>query len=258
MAVVRFVSQKCSTMKSYLGENITIIAAGTFSYCIPQMAEEIQKIYAAGADVIVWLTNRLACSHESDAIWLRNAETLLRALPEDIPLGFYECPEPYKRLLTLEDIRWGLQQERFYFIKDTCCDPGILSQRLELISGTKLKLFNANAQTLLYSLRKGAYGYSSVMANIHPELYAWLCENYKQYPMLAEEVQHVLCFTAFVETLSYPLIAKYVMQKGGVPLEISSRVREKEAFTSYHAFVMDDLMEMTKREMERLPNAIKC
>lgn len=169
----------------------------------------------------------------------------------------YECPTPYKRLLTLDDIRWALSTERFYFIKDTCCDPDRLRQRLELVRGTPLKLFNANAQTLLETLRQGAAGYSSIMANIHPELYAWLCDHFEQYPEIADHLQHVCCFSSFVETLSYPLIAKYFMRRQGIPVEISSRMCEKEAFTPYHACIMDQLEALTRYEYRRLPGAPK-
>lgn len=168
-----------------------------------------------------------------------------------------ECPHPYKRFLTLDDIRWAVSTGRFYFIKDTCCDPDMLRDRLDIVRGTQLKLYNANAQTLLASLRQGAAGYSSVMANVHPELYAWLCDHFEQYPEIAEHLQHILCFTSFAESLSYPLVAKYFMRQQGVPVEISSRMREKEAFTPYHAFVMDELAELTKYEYQRLPDVPK-
>ncbi len=30
-------------------------------------------------------------------------------------------------------------------------------------------------------------GYSGVMANFHPDLYVWLCKNYKKQPEKAQE-----------------------------------------------------------------------
>ena len=41
-------------------------------------------------------------------------------------------------------------------------------------------LFNANAQTLLPSLELGAAGFSGVMANFHPDLYARLYQLFCQ------------------------------------------------------------------------------
>ena len=46
----------------------------------------------------------------------------LSRINPDIPLGFYECPFPYKRLLTPDLIKAILKYNRFYFLKDTCCD----------------------------------------------------------------------------------------------------------------------------------------
>lgn len=257
LEVVRFVSEKSRTLTTIRGRRPDVIAAGTFSTDLEEMAKEIQAVSKAGADAIVLITNRLDPDQKGDDHWLENAKKLLELVPEEIALGMYECPYPYKRVLTLEDIRWAVSTGRFYFIKDTCCDPDMLRQRLDIVRGTQLKLFNANAQTLLETLRQGAAGYSSVMANIHPELYAWLCDNFEQYPEIADHLQHVLCFASFAESLSYPLIAKYIMRKQGVPVEISSRVREKEAFTPYHAFIMDQLEELTKYEYQRLPGAPK-
>ena len=45
-----------------------------------------------------------------------------------------------------------------------------------------MKLYNANTSTLLESMKYGAAGYSGVMANFHPALYAWLLENWEKEP----------------------------------------------------------------------------
>ena len=82
----------------------------------------------------------------------------------------------------MEEIRYAANTGRFHFLKDTCCDAALIRQRLETIRGTNLQLFNANSATLLDSLQHGAAGFSGVMANFHPKLYAWLCENWKKEP----------------------------------------------------------------------------
>ena len=253
LSIIHFVSEKCKSLTTIRGHRPDVIAAGTFSTTLSAMAEEVQTVFETGADAVVWITNRLDPDKNGDDYWLENAEKLLAMIPENIPLGLYECPHPCKRLLSLESVRWAVSTGRFYFIKDTCCDLKMLSDRLDIVRDTQLKLFNANAQTLLPTLRLGAAGYSSVMANIHPELYAWLCDNFTKYPEIANHLQHVLCFTAFAESLSYPLIAKYAMRCQGVPVEISSRMRDKSAFTPYHALIMDQLAELTKYEYAHLP-----
>ena len=253
LGIIRFVEEKSASLVTIRGRRPDIIAAGTFSTDISAMAEEIEAVSEAGADAVVWITNRLDPEREGDGVWLDRGARLLEKVDPSIKMGLYECPMPYKRLLTPKIIRWALDTGRFYFIKDTCCDMAMLRERLALVRGTRLKLFNANAQTLLESLQEGACGYSSVMANIHPELYAWLCDNFEKYPEEAAHLQHALCFSSFVETLSYPLVAKYVMRKQGVPVELLSRMRDKDEFIPYHAYVMDELMDMTRWEYRRLP-----
>lgn len=230
-----------------------VLAAGTFSDDIGEMAEQMQAVRDAGADAVIMVTNRLDPENRGGTTLMERAERLMARMPARMPLGLYECPMPYKRLLTLEELRWAASCEDIHFLKDTCCDPDVLHKRLDVVRGTQLMLFNANAQTLLDTLRAGAAGYSSVMANIHPELYAWLCENYDRYPDAAEHIQSVLCFCSFVESLSYPLVAKYVMRRQGVPVEINSRMRDAAEFTPYHAHIMDQLMDLTRYELERLP-----
>ena len=95
-------------------------------------------------------------------------------------------------------------------------------------------LMNANAQTLLESFRYGASGYSSIMANFHPELYVWLYENYEKEPEKADMLQNFLGTVAFVEQgLPYPLIAKYHMCLEGIPTENISRVKDSSLLTPY-------------------------
>lgn len=253
--VIRCARDTADALASAGRERMNVVAAGTFSHApdFDAMADEVKTVYDAGAEAVVFITNRLDPENKGGDTLIRNADALLRKIPSEINLGLYECPCPYKRLLTDKELAWAVDSGRIYFLKDTCCDPDILRRRLDIVRSSNLMLFNANAQTLLMSLRLGAAGYSSVMANIHPQLYAWLCENYERYPAEAEHIQHVACFCSFVESLAYPLVAKYVMQKEGVPVEISSRIRDKNDFKPYDAFVMDELMEMTQYEMSRLP-----
>ena len=87
---------------------------------------------------------RLAKENESDEVWLENLKKLLEMIPKDVPLGFYECPYPYKRIISPELLKWCADTGRFYFIKDTSCDIENMKAKLEVIKGTNLKLFNAN------------------------------------------------------------------------------------------------------------------
>ncbi len=251
IAVVRQARKSSERLASEKGRYMPILAAGTFSDDIEECLTTMLEIRDAGADAVVIITNRLDPKKEGTGAFLERLDWLLERLPSDFPLGLYESPQPYKRIISEEELAYATEHDNILFLKDTCCDPEMLYKRFEVIKGKKLKLYNANAQTLLYSLKLGASGYSSVMANIHPELYAWLCRNFEKFPKDAERLQEILCFCSFTESLSYPLVAKYVMQCGGVPVELNSRVRASEEFTPYHKMIMDQLIMLTAREMNR-------
>ena len=119
-------------------------------------------------------------------------------------------------------------------MKDTCCDSSVIAERLEILKGSHFKLLNANCQTLLSSLRNGGAGYCGIMANYHPELYVWLCENYEKEPQKAELVQSLLGTAGFTESgLPYPLTAKYHMCLEGIETENIARNRKSSELTDY-------------------------
>jgi len=144
-------------------------------------------------------------------------------MPEDTLLGFYECPYPYKRLISPEMTRFAVESGRFGFLKDTSCRMGDIKTKLEIAKGSNFKLFNANAATLLDSLRAGAAGYSGVMTNFHADLYAWLCANWKKNGELAEELQAFIGLAAVIEYQLYPVNAMYALQGEGLPFKLVSR-----------------------------------
>lgn len=225
------------------GKNVSVVASGHNSDDMNAQIEEMTAIANTGVDAIVWVSNRLDLHNDGDDVWIKNAEYLLSKLPEDIAIGIYECPYPYKRLLTPKILDWCISTGRFAFIKDTCCDPDMLEARLEQLRGTSIKLFNANSQTFLYTLRHGAAGFSGIMGNFHPDLYAWVCDNYEKEPEKAERVQGFLTLTAFLEALAYPQTAKYHMNKAGVPMSLWSRSCDQKKFTKYQRMIIDELIQ---------------
>ena len=246
ITVLSYVKQYMELNRHKNGTWIPVVAAGTYSSSIEEQAEEICRIHEAGADDVVIITNRLDPNREGENIFIHNLESLLKRVPDIIPLGFYECPQPYKRVISVHELSLARDSGRFYFMKDTCCDPVMLDKRLECLCGSRLKLFNANAQTLLYTLLKGASGYSSCMANVHPDLYAWLIDNYKKYPVLSRRLQEFLTFSATYEFYAYPLNAKYLLNKyEHVPIEVFSRMRSKDDFDAYNIVIADQMKSVT-------------
>jgi len=194
----------------------------------------LKLVAETGVDALIMITNRFDIENTGDAKWVSDLNAVVELLPKDIALGVYECPYPYKRLLTPAMLDACVKTGRFTFIKDTCCDAKMIAARTKQLSGTGVNLFNANAQTLLESLRSGAAGYSGVMANFHPQVYQWLYRNFKTQPETAEKVQAFLALAAFTEKLTYPCTAKYHLSEiEGIKMEFTSRSRDVNQLTPY-------------------------
>ncbi|HPE94645.1 MAG TPA: dihydrodipicolinate synthase family protein [Bacillota bacterium] len=185
--------------------NMFCVASANAGHDIEESAYELTAVVESGADAAVIITNRLDVANTSDSAWCRDAQRLIMKLPADAKLGLYECPYPYKRLLSTEMLRFCADTGRFVFIKDTCCDPDTLAKRLALLDGTGIKLFNANIQTLAHSLSHGAAGYCGVMANLFPSLVMDILES------PPEEIgirQAFATACSVCEFLAYPAAAK--------------------------------------------------
>ncbi len=229
-------------VREFAGSDMNVVVSGHCASSIDAQAEEIHEIAeASGADAFVLVSNRLDIHNMGDDTWLENGERLLEKLDKALPLGIYECPMPYKRLLTPRILEWCKKSGRFAFIKDTCCDPDMLSDRLDQIRGSGIGLFNANEQTLLHSLRHGAAGYSGIMANFHPDLLVWLFEHFEAEPERAERLSDALSMTAFTEGPAYPCTAKHYLSFEGVEMTIEARSSSPRNLTSYQKLVMEQL-----------------
>ena len=213
-------------VKKHADGRVPVVTSGHISDSLEDQAKELTAIAGTGADAVILLTNRLAKENESDEVWLENLKKLLEMIPKDVPLGFYECPYPYKRIISPELLKWCANTGRFYFIKDTSCDIENMKAKLEVIKGTNLKLFNANTSTLLETLELGASGYSGVMANFHPELYVKLCNIYKENPSKARKIADFLTVASLIERQVYPVNAKFYQKSIGNFNSIMTRTRD--------------------------------
>lgn len=189
--------------------HVPVIASGHVSDSVQDQIDELTEMRRAGADALILITNRLCTSGNADESFIPVLEMMMKQLPEDVPLGFYECPYPEKRLITLDELKWCADSGRFAFMKDTCCDIEVIRQRIDAIRGSSLKLFNANTATLLDSLIAGGAGFSGVMMNFHMDLYDWLWKNWQSEPEKARHVQDFLTVFSEIERQYYPVNAKY-------------------------------------------------
>lgn len=224
---------------------MTVVASGHVSDGFEDQVRELNAIAAEKPDALILISNRMDIANTSDEAWIADTERLIAELPAEMPLGIYECPKPYKRLLSEKMLRWCVENGRFYFVKDTCCDAELIRARLEICKGSHLKLFNANAQTLLETVRAGVYGYCGVMANFHPDLYTRLLKG-DINSSDASLLQDFLGLAATIEGQTYPCCAKYYLNRfEGVAMEPDARSADVRNLTAYQKSCVDQLAELT-------------
>ena len=230
---------------------VPVIASGHVSDAMKDQIRELQAVAATGIDALILVNNRLAAADEDDAAWTARCNRLMDALPQDLALGFYECPHPYKRPFPTELLRWCAESGRFVAFKDTCRDAALIARRQQVVDGTPLAIYNANAATLLETLRAGIAGYSGVMANFHPELYVWLCRNWRTEPVRAERLQRFLGLASAVEGPHYPRNAKAYLRLAGLPLGTKTR-REARELDAGDEVLMRQLFELSMEHAAEL------
>lgn len=223
-------------------KHIGVVVSGHVAENVEDQVREAQAIVDAGADSYVFISNQFAREDEDDDAAKKRIEYLISHIDAN-SFGVYECPAPYKRLLTPKLLRWMADTGKFAFLKDTCCDLSQLKAKCDAVSGTELKIFNANAATLLASLNMGCAGYSGVMANFHAGLYVWLCDNYCKEPERARIMMSFLGAASMTECQVYPINCKYHMNLMGVKMELTSRTRDASLLTGSKKMEIEQLYE---------------
>ncbi len=228
-------------------DGMSIVASGHTSDDLDVQIKEAKAFIETGIDAYVFISNRFAKADEDDDVFLKNMEYVTSALPE-IAFGIYECPYPYKRELSPYVLSKMAQGGKFTFIKDTCCSIPKIKAKLDAIKGSPVKIFNANAATLLESLKMGCTGYSGVMANFHPELYSALVKAQNEGDnSKAELLQDLVGFFSVAECQCYPVNAKYYVGLDGVNIGIHTRTRNCADLTESRKLEIDQMYALTNR-----------
>ncbi len=204
---------------------VPVVATGTFGGKIHQQAAFVQQMRDIGCDAVVVIGSQLVEQHKSDDVLRLNMQSLIE-LTDPVPLGLYECPEPYKRLLSPEFLHELANSGRFLYHKDTVCDLPLIEAKIKAVKGSNLAFFNANSATGLDSMRAGADGLSPISANFHPELYTYLCQYYTD-PHKTEEIEYLnkmLILMDAVTRINYPMSAKVFLKMRGLAIEPVLRI----------------------------------
>jgi 4-hydroxy-tetrahydrodipicolinate synthase len=219
---------------------VPVLGSGHVSDDLEAQAEELEALSRTGVDAVVLVTNRLDPSRGGAEPFQRALSALLDRLPRDLPLGLYECPAPYRRLLSDDELRRCAESGRFVLLKDVSCDLPTVKRRVALTEGTPLAIVNANAAIAWDAMRAGSRGFCGVFTNVHPDLYRWLRTSADAHPGLAHELANFLVLAAVSESLGYPALAKLYHQRIGTFRSIRCRVIDydvRERFWALDAIV---------------------
>jgi 4-hydroxy-tetrahydrodipicolinate synthase len=202
---------------------VPVIASAVAGSSPESQAEAVRAMADTGVAAVVLLPCLIAGEGEGDDVWRTRVEAIL-AGTGSIPLGFYECPRPYKRGVSPESLGWAAGTRRVLFHKDTCHDLELMRKKLKAVAGTGLKFFNTQMGTLIDTLDAGGHGFSSYAANLYPELVQWLSTNHAADRTQALRVQQLLAIAEHAINAKYPASAKFfVAQNGGVDIATTCR-----------------------------------
>jgi 4-hydroxy-tetrahydrodipicolinate synthase len=225
-------------------ERVPVVATGTFGGAIAEQAEFAKKIYATGIQAVIVITSLIANEDESDEVFMARMHELLELTPGVI-YGLYECPVPYKRLITAENLGELAATGRVIYHKDTSLDLENVKAKIAATQGQVFGVYDAYMEHAVASLRAGSAGLSCIQGNFFPEMIVWLCNNVNN-PEAQEGVQQIqdlLIQTMPVIHYAYPTVAKYYLQKRGFPISLYTR-RKVEACTEEVKAEVDELFEM--------------
>ncbi|MFD1630611.1 dihydrodipicolinate synthase family protein [Pseudopedobacter beijingensis] len=205
--------------------SIPVVATGTFGGAIEKQADFVKKIYDTGVEAVIGITSLLAEEQDSDEIFDANVHKLLD-LTDGVPMGFYECPVPYKRLISPAQLEALVKTGRVTYHKDTCLDIDQVRAKIKATENSNnFGLYDAYMVHAVESLKAGSAGLSCIQGNFYPELLVWLCNNYANESLAGEVAQAQQFFIDNMDVMHdvYPTIAKYSLQRRGFDMSTFTR-----------------------------------
>lgn len=238
----------------YVNGRVPVVATGSFGLTVNDKAEFTKKIYDTGIDAVILITGHYANVEDSDEVLLKNFDRMFK-LTGNIPLGMYECPAPYKRIIGPDVFKTLLSANRLVYHKDTSIDLEKVKAKIDIVKATKsnLEFFDAHSPNAMYSLQMGAKGMSSISGNFYPEILVWMVNNAND-PAKLEEVKWLQSEISRVDPLihiAYPMSAKYFLRKRGLPVRTISRATALE-LTPDQKKTLDEVHDSFRMWCERL------
>ena len=211
----------------YVNGRVPVVATGSFGLTIKDKSEFTRKLYYTGVDAVIMITGHFANVDDGDDVLLNNFDAMFN-LTGNIPLGMYECPAPYKRIIPADIFKALISTGRLVYHKDTSITLESVKAKLDVLKeldNKKLEFYDAHSPNAMYSLQMGAKGMSSISGNFYPEILVWMCNNATN-PDKQEDVKWLQSEITRVDPLihqAYPMSAKYFLKKRGLPVRTISR-----------------------------------
>ncbi len=244
------------TVVKYVNGRIPVVASGHISDDPYDQIEELTAAVDSGADGIVLVSNHLDPHQRGTETFIGNLNWLIDKLPGDIPLGMYECPAPFRRLITDDELKYMADTGRFNMVKDVSCDLETIKNRIRITKESGISILNANAAIAWDAMKAGSKGFNGVLANFHPDLYKWLYTNGEKYPEEAEELATFLVLAACTESYGYPVIAKMYHKQIGNFDTVKSRAITYDVYERIWAIepILNKLSQGTEFYREKIKN----
>jgi len=229
---------------------VPVLASGTFGEALDVKVDFVKQMSETGIDATVVLACQMADEGAPEADWQKNVGQLLEATG-DLPLGLYECPAPYHRVLSAEMLGWCASTDRFHLIKETSSQTDLNEAKINAVSGSSLRYYKANTNFLLASLKAGADGYCGTAANFYPDLYVWICHYFESEPEMAAELDRFLSVANYVVKNKYKTSAKQFLKTIGLPIHPVCR-DQKVDFKEDELMVFEHLRDLVDAQRDAL------
>jgi 4-hydroxy-tetrahydrodipicolinate synthase len=237
----------------YVKGRVPVVATGSFGLTIEDKADFTKKIYDTGIDAAIMITGHFAKVEDPDETLLKNFEKMF-GLTSSIPLGMYECPAPYKRIIPATIFKKLLDSGRLVYHKDTSIELEQVKAKLEVAKDfSRFEFYDAHTPNAMCSMQMGAKGMSSISGNFYPEVLVWMCNNVND-PAKQEDVKWLQSELTKVDPLihiAYPLSAKYFLHKRELPVRTISRAQAIQ-LTPEQRKILDDIHDSFLHWCERL------
>lgn len=216
---------------------VSVIASGHVSENLEDQRAELMAMADTGIDALVLVTNRLDTTNAGMDAFRAGVNSVLRWVPSAMALGLYECPAPFRRLLSDEEFAFCRDTARFVTLKDVSCDLETIRRRVAMSGDSGFAVVNANAAIAASAIREGSKGFAGVFTNFHPDLYAWLYHHAHADTALRRDLEIFLALSAMAEPMGYPALAKLYHKQLGTFESAHSRVTDYDV-TERHWAVM--------------------